>query len=70
MSDRGDQTVRNPHIVITQVGRYAGSAWMCDNCGQRGMSLSGGPSPTQLRYALEKHVCRPDRLLKRRECNA
>jgi hypothetical protein len=55
MSDRGDQTVRNPHIVVRDVP--GGKAWVCEDCGNRGMSLSGGPGREQLRYAREKHRC-------------
>jgi hypothetical protein len=55
------------HIVVRS--ENWGKSWVCENCGQRGMSLLyGGPAPSNLRYAQEKHACRPDWALKTREC--
>ena len=59
--------VRNRHIVIVRTAGYSGSAWMCEDCGQRGMSLSGGPHRLQMKYARGKHVCREDK--RRGWCN-
>jgi hypothetical protein len=54
------------HIVVRNEGW--GSRWVCEDCGQPGMALTGGPADINLRYAREKHVCRPVWELKRREC--
>jgi hypothetical protein len=51
-------------IVVRRVGAYS-HAWVCEECGQVGMSLNGGPAPINLRYAREKHRCR---YVKSREC--
>ena len=51
------------HIVVRS--EDWGESWVCEDCGQRGMSLRGGPAPINLRYAREKHRCR---YVKSREC--
>ena len=57
------------HIVIVRGRGFSGSAWMCEDCGQKGMHLVGGPAPQQLRYAREKHRCRPQWDKRRCWCN-
>ena len=51
------------HIVVRNEGW--GSRWVCEDCGQPGMALTGGPADINLRYAREKHRCR---YVKSREC--
>jgi len=53
------------HIVVRRRPGYSGYAWVCEDCGGSGMSLSSGPYELQLRYAREKHRCR---YVKSREC--
>lgn len=36
-----------------------GDRWVCVRCRRGGMRLVGGPHRLQLRYAREKHRCRP-----------